>query len=220
VELAFLLHVELAFFLYVELISLLYVEIAFLMPVELAFLLYMELISLLHVELAFLIPVELAFLLYAELISLLNVELAFVLYVELIFLLRVELAIILHVELAFLLFVELIFLLHVELMFLSSDNFCIGRILPVPAKWRILSGEGAKSVCLCSSQYTQEQTGYLFLRNRSHLTMSSLNNLCRTNLVNLEEFMNYIYMQVLYSGRKKASLFMISTLLIVSLLQF
>jgi len=54
-------------------------------------------------------------------------------------------------------------------------------------------------VCLSSSQYTQEQTGCLFLRKRSYLTMSSLNNLCRTNEVRLEEFMNYICAGTLFS---------------------
>ena len=132
------------------------------------------------------------------------------------FLLHVELVFLVCVELVFLVYVELMFLMYVELVFVSSDNFCRGCTLPVPAKWCLLSGEGARSVCLFSSQYTQKQTGYPFLRNGSHFTMSSLNNLCRTNLVHLEEFMNYIYAGTLLCT-KESSVFMPSTVLIVSL---
>jgi hypothetical protein len=142
--------------------------------------------------------VELKFLLYMELVPL---------YVELIFLL--------YVELIFLLYVELMLLLYMEIVFLSSDNLCRGCTVPVPSKVMPFIMRMSKEICLPSSQYTQEQTGYLFLRNRSHLTMSSLNYLCRTNLVHLDECMNYIYAGTLL-WTKKSSVFILSTLLIVS----
>jgi len=134
------------------------------------------------------------------------VELTFLLYVELV---------LLHVELIFLLYVELMLLLYVEIVFLSSDNLCRGCTVPVPSKVVPFIRRTSKEICLPSPQYTQEQTGYLFLRNRSHLTMSSLNYLCTTNLVHLEEFMNYICAGTLL-WTNKSSVFILSTLLIVS----
>jgi hypothetical protein len=133
-------------------------------------------------------------------------ELTFLLYVELM---------LLSVELKFFLYVELMYPLYAEMVFLSSENLCRMCTLPCPQQSGVLSGERARSVCLPSSQYTQEQTGYLFLRNRSYLTMPSLNNLCRTNVVHLDEFMNYICAGTLLLT-KKSSVFILSTLLNVS----